>query len=320
MRSSKFIISLLSVVLLLVTGEEFFAQSRNLTTGNYSAATVPGGNTGTNANTQQNGEGVPAEKPSFTIKNYFRGLSHKDTLKIVHVFAGSVILPGTAQIYNKQAWKLPIYYGAMGGFIGGAIAGNVNYQKTGKTSSKNLRTAMIAGAALSYYASILDGVISYKSSQNPLPARASLYSALLPGLGQAYNGDYWKIPIFYGGFAVSGYCWISNQQQYKRYKQMYIDASNPESEYKGSLSKENMVWYRDKFRRYRDYSIIATGLIYVLNIVDANVFAHFNDFDVSDDITLNVEPAIIEPATDVPSFNNYNYYSQAVGIKMNLKF
>ncbi|MBR5855814.1 MAG: hypothetical protein IKY70_00905 [Bacteroidales bacterium] len=309
------------VVLLLAIGEAAFAQSKNLTTGNYSAATVPGGNTGTDTNTQKNEEGVPAEKPSFTIKSYFRGLSHKDTLKIVHMFAGSIVLPGSAQIYNKQVWKLPIYYGAMGGFIGGAVASNVNYQRTGKTSSKSLRTAMIAGAALSYYASILDGVVSYKSSQNPLPARASLYSALLPGLGQAYNGDYWKIPIFYGGLAVSGYCWVSNQQQYKRYKQMYIDASNPEiGNSNSSISTENMIWYRDKFRRYRDYSIIATGLIYVLNIVDANVFAHFNDFDVSDDITLNVEPAIIGPATDVPSFNNYNYYSQAVGVKMNLKF
>lgn len=320
MRLRKFISLFLTAILLLVTGEAAIAQSRNLTTGNYSAASVPGGNIGSNTNQQQNQEGVPAEKPSFTIKNYFRGLAHKDTLKVVHMFAGSVVLPGTAQIYNKQYWKLPIYYGAIGGFIGGAVASNINYQRTGKTSSKNLRTAMIAGAALSYYASILDGVASYKSSQNPLPARASLYSALLPGLGQAYNGDYWKIPIFYGGFAISGYCWVSNQQQYKRYKQMYIDASDPESDYKGSISKDNMIWYRDKFRRYRDYSIIATGLIYVLNIVDANVFAHFNDFDVSDDITLNVEPAIIEPATNVPSFNNYNYYSQAVGIKMNLKF
>lgn len=302
-----------------LAGKEMFAQGRNLTTGSYSAATVPGGNSSNNQQNGQDQEGVPAEKPSFTIKGYFRGLAHKDTLKIVHMFGGSIILPGTAQIYNRQTWKLPIYYGAMGGFIGGAIASNVSYQKTGKSSTKNLRTAMIAGAALSYYASILDGVISYKSSQNQLPARASLYSALLPGMGQAYNGDYWKIPIFYTGFAISGYCWVSNQQQYKRYKQMYIDAVAAGDEYKGSMSMENMIWYRDKFRRYRDYSIIATALIYVLNIVDANVFAHFNDFDVSDDITLNVEPAVIEPATSVPTFNN-SYYSQAIGLQMNLKF
>ncbi|MBR7157497.1 MAG: hypothetical protein IKD16_03780 [Bacteroidales bacterium] len=318
MLNRKFILPLI-FTLLIVAGRDSFAQNRNLTTGSYSAATVPGGNTGTNTQ-QQTEEGVPAEKPSFTVKSYFRGLAHKDTLKIVHMFAGSVVLPGTAQIYNGQTWKLPIYYGAMGGFIGGAVASNISYQKTGKSSTKNLRTAMIAGAALSYYASILDGVISYKSPQNPLPARASLYSAILPGLGQAYNGDYWKIPIFYGGFAISGYCWVSNQQQYKRYKQMYIDAIEAGPEYQGSISTENMIWYRDKFRRYRDYSIIATALIYVLNIVDANVFAHFNDFDVSDDITLNVEPAIIEPATNVPSFNNYNYYSQAIGLQMNLKF
>jgi len=313
------LILFLVVALLLNAATDAFAQNRNITTGSFSAANVPGASNGTNAADQQNQEGVPAEEPSFTVKGYFRGLAHKDTLKIVHMFGGSVVLPGTAQIYNRQYWKLPIYYGAMGGFVGGAIASNVSYQRSGKKSDKNLRTVMIAGAALSYYASILDGVISYKSSQNPLPARASLYSALLPGLGQAYNGDYWKIPIFYGGFAISGYCWVSNQQQYKRYKNMYIEASSPDSEYTGSLSKENMIWYRDKFRRYRDYSIIATALVYVLNIIDANVFAHFNDFDVSDDITFNVEPAIIEPATSVTTFNN-NYYSQAIGLQMNLKF
>lgn len=319
MRYSKLILFIIAALLWNVAGEEAFAQSKNITTGSFSAANVPGGNNGNNNSAQQNQEGVPAERPDFTVKGYFRGLAHKDTLKIVHMFGGSVILPGTAQIYNRQYWKLPIYYGAMGGFIGGAVACNVNYQKSGKKSDKNMRTAMIAGAALSYYASILDGVISYKSSQNPLPARASLYSALLPGLGQAYNGDYWKIPIFYGGFAISGYCWISNQQQYKRYKNMYIEASKPESNYTGSLSKDNMIWYRDKFRRYRDYSIIATALVYVLNIIDANVFAHFNDFDVSDDITFNVEPAVIEPATSITTFNN-NYYSQAIGLQMNLKF
>lgn len=295
-----------------------YAQNRNLANSAFSAASVPGGNT--TANNQNSEEGAVASKPSFTIPRYFKALGHKDTMKIVHMFAGSVILPGTAQIYNRQYWKLPIFYGTMAGFTGGAIASNISYQNNGKTSTKNLRNIMIAGAALSYYASLLDGVASYKSNVKPLPARASLYSALLPGLGQASNGDYWKIPIFYGGFAISGYCWISNQQQYKRYKQMYIDASAEGSEYKGNMSPDNMIWYRDKFRRYRDYSIISTALIYVLNIIDANVFAHFNDFDVSDDITFNVEPAVIEPVTTVPSFNDYNFFSQSLGVKMNLKF
>ena len=308
MRFKDFILALSIVFLLLAsTGGEAYAQLRNLSSGSFTAAGVPGA-ANANSNTNQenlNQEGVPATKPSFTISRYFKSLAHKDTMGIQHMFAGSFILPGSAQIYNRQTWKLPIFYGAMGGFAGGAIAFNSSWKNTGKTSAKNMRNAMIAGAALSYYCSILDGVISYKSDIKPLPARASLYSALLPGLGQASNGDYWKIPIFYGGLAVSGYCWAFNQKQFKRYKQMYIDASAEDSNYNGSLSPQNMIWYRDKFRRYRDYSVIATALVYILNIVDANVFAHFDNFDISDDITVDLGPAMFE---------------STFGLSMNLKF
>ena len=307
-RFKNFIFTLCVLFLLLAaTGGEANAQLRNLSSGSFTAAGVPGA-ANANSNSSQenmNQEGVPVRKPSFTVSRYFKSLAHKDTMGIQYMFAGSFILPGSAQIYNRQAWKLPIYYGAMGGFAAGAVAFNSSYKSTGKTSAKNWRNAMIAGAALSYYGSILDGVISYKSDIKPLPARASLYSAMLPGLGQAANGDYWKIPIFYGGLAVSAYCWAFNQKQFKRYKQMYIDASSENNTYKGSLSPQNMIWYRDKFRRYRDYSVIATALVYILNIVDANVFAHFNNFDISDDITVDLGPGLID---------------SGFGLSMNLKF
>lgn len=308
------------LVALTAASPALFAQNRNLSSGSFNAAGVPGSPVTSTQITDADTVGVPITKPSFTIKRYFNSLAHKDTMGIAHMFAGSVILPGTAQIYNKQPWKLPIVYGAMGGFIGGAVAFNAKYQRDGSSSAKNMRSVMIAGAALTYYGSILDGVVSFKSDRRPLPARASLYSALLPGLGQAYNGDYWKIPIFYGGFAVSGYCWIFNQNQYKRYKNMYIDAIAQGSDYKGQLSTENMIWYRDKFRRFRDYSIIATALIYILNIVDANVFAYFNDFDVSDDISLKVSPGMIDNISPNGKINSFDYYGQAVGLKINLNF
>ncbi len=320
----KIILTLVGVmVIALFMGQELYAQNRNLASGSFNAAGVPGATNNTaNQNDQQlNGEGVPVRKPSFTIPRYFKALAHKDSMKISHMFFGSAILPGTAQIYNEQYWKLPVVYGCIGGFVGGAVAFNSSYQSSGKQSDKNWRNAMIAGAALTYYGSILDGVISYKSPQEPLPARATLYSALCPGLGQAYNGDYWKIPIFYGGLVVSGYCWSFNQKQYKRYKNMYIEAMELGDAYDGFETPENMIWYRDKFRRYRDYSIIATVAVYVLNIIDANVFAHFNNFDVSDDISFNVEPAIIEPVNSKYAVNSFSSYTnQAVGLQMNLKF
>lgn len=269
---------------------------------------APPGSSTTNqtTNTQEEEEFV-SSKPSFTIKRYFKALAHRDSMKIGHMGVGSMILPGTAQIYNKQYWKLPIVYGAIGGCIGGAVA----------TKDKDAQKFFIAGAVASYWGSVLDGIISYKSDIKPLPARASMYSAILPGLGQAYNGDYWKIPIFYTGFAICGYCWGFNQKQYKRYKNMFIEYNA--GTYKGNLSEDNITWYRDQHRRYRDYSIIATILVYALNIIDANVFAHFNNFDISDDISLNVEPAMIN--TIAPMGNSFAANTpQQFGFQMNLNF
>ena len=80
------------------------------------------------------------------------------------------------------------------------------------------------------------------------------------------------------------------------------------------MTPENIKWYRDTFRRYRDYSIIATVLVYALNIIDANVFAHFQDFDISDDLTLRIEPGLI-PVTTIASAG----YPGA-GIQMRLTF
>jgi len=136
----------------------------------------------------------------------------------------------------------------------------------------------------------------------------------LPGLGQIYNRDYWKIPIIYGGLIACGYFWQYNGMQYQRYKIMYNHATANPSEYDGWMTPENIKWYRDSFRRYRDYSIIATVLVYALNVIDANVFAHFQDFDISDDLTLRIEPGIIPGAM-------YTYASYpGAGIQMKLTF
>ena len=273
---------------------------------NFFNSTIPGATT--NQDTAQEEEVVEATKPSFTIKRYFKSLAHKDTMSVAHMGIGSIILPGTAQIYNKQYWKLPLVYGTVGGCIGGAIA----------TKGKNAQKYFIAGAIACYWGSVIDGVSSYKSNQKPLPARASMFSALVPGLGQAYNGDYWKLPIFYTGLGVCVYCLSSNQTQYNRYRDIYTRLR--EGTYEGGLSEENVKWYRDQYRRFRDYSIIATVLVYALNFIDANVFAHFSTFDISDDITFNVEPALINPITPMGNNVASNTAGQQFGFQMNLKF
>ena len=275
---------------------------------NFISTAPPGAETTNQQNTNQNEEVIMSEKPSFTLKRYFKAIAHKDSMTVSQMSIGSMILPGTAQIYNKQYWKLPIVYGSIGGCIGGAIA----------NKGKDALKYFIAGAIACYWGSVIDGIASYKSPKKPLPARASMFSAVVPGLGQAYNGDYWKIPIFYTGLGISIFCWADNQQQYTRYREMYTQLN--EGTYEGKLSEENIKWYRDQFRRYRDYSIIATALVYALNIIDANVFAHFSDFDISDDITLNVEPAIINSITPMGNNLAINSPGQSFGLQMNLKF
>ncbi len=142
------------------------------------------------------------------------------------------------------------------------------------------------------------------------PAKATLYSALLPGLGQAYNKKYWKIPIIYVGFGTIGYFINWNNSGYKTYKQAYsdltdgddntnsyldIDASkyydldNPTdyNNFKTGLSKQQQY-----YRRNRDLLIICMVGFYGLNIIDASVDAHLFNFDISDDLSFNWQPSM----------------------------
>ena len=277
-----------------------------------------GGGTSNNQNTSKpvKYDSAAAAK-DFNFKKYFRGLSHKDTLMASWVGLGSFALPGSAQIYNKQYWKLPIIYGGIGGSIYGSIHFNNRYKKFGYEEDKLKRNLFIGGSIFFYWASIMDGVVAYKPRRSHVHGRAALYSTLLPGLGQAFNGDYWKIPIFYGGLATTSFLWYQNDIMYKRYKDLYSKATTEGGE--GQLSPENLKYYRDHSRRLRDYSILATALIYILQIVDADVFSTMQDFDISDDLSLGIEPTIISPIT-IPNHFQQNLAQNTFGIKVKLDF
>jgi len=146
------------------------------------------------------------------------------------------------------------------------------------------------------------------------PRKATIYSAILPGLGQAYNKKYWKIPLIYAGFGTIGYFINWNNENYQLFRQGYdhLTDDNPETQdylkieavRRNNYDVDNPTHYnnlktalqrqQDYFRRNRDLLIISFVGFYGLNIIDASVDAHLFDFDISDDLSMNWQPSMIQ--------------------------
>ena len=259
----------------------------------------------------------------FSFKELFRGLGHKQEIKIGTMFGGAVMFPGSGQIYNRDYWKLPIVYGGIGACLGTAAYYNVKYNQSVAAGNpiQQYKTNYIwlyAGAGLVYWGSLMDATAFYPSNGKPSSGRAAIYSALLPGLGQAYNGEYWKIPVYYTGLLAAGYFVYFNNLNYLRFKRIYAEATNPDISYSGPVTSDQAKYYKDSYRRLRDYSIVALGLVYILQIIDATVFAVMYDFEVTDDISIRMEPTVITPD------NNFAFKGgpsgEAVGMKIGINF
>ena len=235
---------------------------------------------------------------------------------------GTAIVPGAGQLYNHDYWKVPVIYAGIGAGVYGGVWSNRKYQQTGDPKYKTIRTASIATAGLFYWAQMFDATLCYKTDLRvPVPAKSTIYSLLLPGLGQANNGDWWKIPIWAGGLIGCGYAYHFNDMQYRRFRYIvHMDENKAETGYVGAITASQAKVYRDSYRRYRDYSILATILVYALNVIDANVFAYMADFDVNDNIAwLEVQPAVIQPIAPQLAFNDPSF-SSVPALGLNLQF
>ena len=128
------------------------------------------------------------------------------------------------------------------------------------------------------------------------PVKASILSAVVPGAGQIYNRKYWKAPIVWGGLGLSIYFIQDNNREYQRYKDAYLamidNDPNTTDEFGGIYSPDQLLDVSDTYRKWRDLSYIALGMVYILNIVDASVDAHFVRFDVSPDLGMSVGPSL----------------------------
>ncbi len=248
-----------------------------------------------NYNDERDSTARDSTDAAFTFKEYFGGIRHKRDSRIGVMFAGSTVFIGGQQMYNKQYWKLPVIYGGIAATAGTGIYFRHKYNVDGNNSDKTISTLCFVGTGLFYWGSLLDGVVNYRKDVNPQAGKATLYSALLPGLGQAYNGEYWKIPIYYTGLMCSAHFLVTNNTNYLRYKRIYNQATAENSTYDGPVSASTAKYYRDVFRRYRDYSVVALMGFYLLQIIDANVFSYMRDFELGDDISMSVAPAVISP-------------------------
>lgn len=160
------------------------------------------------------------------------------------------------------------------------------------------------------------------SIQKPVhdPHKASIYSIILPGLGQAYNKKYWKIPIIYAGFGVFYYFIDFNNTEYKAWREAYYHAINgdasepPVNEYEEMYGDRPDVLkdQKDYYRRNRDLTYILSGIWYLLNVVDATVDAHLFSWEVDDQLSLRVEPSLTYPA--------YGFQPAGGGIRLTLNF
>lgn len=141
-------------------------------------------------------------------------------------------------------------------------------------------------------------LISFANAQDltePIqsPRKAAILSSTLPGLGQIYNKKYWKIPIIYAGLLTSAYYINDNNVQYKLYKDAYLKRldNNPDNDdFVGEYSSGDLLILKDFYRRNREVSILCFVGTYIINVLDASVDAHLFDYDISEDISLQMTP------------------------------
>ncbi len=166
----------------------------------------------------------------------------------------------------------------------------------------------------------------------PNPKRALWLALVLPGAGQIYNRKYWKIPIVYGGFVGCIYAMQWNNQMYRDYSQAYLDIMDDDPNTQSynqflhlgnKIDETNIERYKslfksrkDRYRRWRDMSFFVLVGVYALSVIDAYVDASLSEFDISKNLSMSVEPTIINNYND----NRISLKSNSIGVSCSLNF
>ncbi|MDR2037575.1 MAG: DUF5683 domain-containing protein [Bacteroidales bacterium] len=164
---------------------------------------------------------------------------------------------------------------------------------------------------------------SIAQSRKPIPAKAAIMSAVLPGLGQIYNRKVWKVPIVYGAIGTATYFFVRYQNDFQQWRRAYIDFNDgdPFTDYHQTLTYPNPNYseaekgryitnQKDRFRKNRDWAILAVVITYFMNVIDANVDAHLFDYNIDDNLSLRIQPCFLE--------NSVN--SKKIGVNLCFRF
>ena len=253
----------------------------------------------------------------------------RDSLSITTTTLASVVLPGFAQLYEEKYWKIPLEYAMVGLPLWAGLEQNKKYLSykaefdklaaTGATQAQRTpvqtkmlkhqtyTTLLIGTAVASYMGFLVDGVINHPSDMSDIQ-KASTLSFVCPGAGQIYNGSYWKVPIVVAGMASMVYVIDWNQRGYVRFKTAYDLATDGDDSTVGEFpytSEESLRSIKNAYRRNRDLAIIGTVAVYLIQVADAHIDAHMQAYDISDNLSMKIEPCITQSATPNGISNNF---------------
>lgn len=254
----------------------------------------------------------------------------RDSLSLTTTTLASVVLPGFAQLYEEKYWKIPLGYAMVGLPLWAGWEQDKKYQTykaefdklaaTGATQEertpvqtemlkrKNYRTMLYGTAIASYLGLLVDGVVNHPDISDI--QKASTLSFVCPGAGQIYNGSYWKVPIVVVGMATMVYVIDWNQRGYTRFKTALDLATDGDDATIGEFPltpEESLRSIRNAYRRNRDLAIIGTVAVYLVQVADAHIDAHMQAYDISDNLSMKIEPQITQTLTPKGISNNFGF-------------
>lgn len=266
-----------------------------------------------------------------TVKKARYNWLFRDSLSLTTTTLASVVLPGFAQLYEEKYWKIPLEYAMVGLPLWAGLDQNKKYRTykaeydklaaSGATQEErtpvqskmmrhqNYSTILLGTAIASYMGFLVDGVVNHPSDMSDIQ-KATVLSFVCPGAGQIFNGSYWKLPIVVAGMASMVYVIDWNQRGYTRFKLAYDlatdgdDATISEFPY---TSEDQLRSIKNAYRRNRDLAIIGTVAVYLVQVADAHIDAHMQAYDISDNLSMKIEPQITQSVSPQGVVNNFGF-------------